>query len=313
MSACVEVPREANSVRLKSILLATDFSAASEKAFEYATAIARRHDAKISVVHVIPESDAPLVPELSEELQWQYSTREMETLAKRDELKQTRHQLLLRRGSVWNVLSHLMREERVDLLVLGTHGRGGLEKLLVGSIAEEMVRLAACPVLTVGPNSIVSAALTGEFHKVLFATEFGPASEKAVPYALFFARESGGELILLYVVRGEPLPLGELGTAFYDDEVATTKFEDEVMLANRDRLEDLLPLDARMMGCKTKFMVEFGVPTAEILNAAEKHQPNLMVIGANSVVSARASAHLSWAVSHELICHAKCPVLTIRA
>jgi len=310
MSLTMEVLREERSVSVKSILLATDFSSASEKAFEHAAAIARRHDCKLSVVHVIPQGSGALVPEFAEDLHWQRAKNAMEMLANRDELKQTKHQLLLERGSVWNVLSALIREETMDLLVLGTHGRGGLEKLVVGSIAEEMVRLAACPVMTVGPHTAVPMHLTGTFHKILFATDFGLASEKALPYALFFAQESGAQLVLLHVVQGEPLPSGELGTTLYD-EATTTKWRGETRLATRAKFEELLLSEAKLR-CKPKYVVEFGTPTAGILYAAEEHQADLIVIGANPVISARASAHISWAVSHELICHAMCPVLTIR-
>ncbi|HMK29224.1 MAG TPA: universal stress protein [Terriglobales bacterium] len=302
--------QEATSVSLKSILFATDFSVASEKAFEHASALARRHDCKFSVVHVIPQVRAALVPALEEDLQWQHARQAMDILAGRDELKHTRHQLLLRRGSVWNALSNLIQEEAVDLLVVGTHGRGGLEKLIVGSIAEEMVRLATCAVMTVGPNAAVPSPLSGEFHRILFATDFSPASEKALPYATFFAQQSGAKLMLLHVVQGAPLPSGELGSTFYD-EATTAKWESETRAVTLERLKELLSAEATTL-CKPNYEVAFGIPTTEILYSAEKHQSDLIVIGAKRVVSAAASAHISWAASHELICHAMCPVLTIR-
>jgi len=310
MNLTMEVLREERSVSLQNILLATDFSAASERAFEHAAAIARRHDCKLSVVHVIPQDSDALVPEFVGDLQWQQAKYAMEVLGNRDDLKQTKHRLLLERGSVWNVLSALIKEEAIDLLVLGTHGRGGLEKLVLGSIAEEIVRLAACAVMTVGPHTVIPSPLSGEFHRILFATDFSSASEKALSYAVFFAQQSAAELMLLHVVQGAALPSGELGATLYDD-AATTKWEAETRLATRMKLEELLPAEAAAR-CKLKYEVAFGIPTAEILCSAERHQADLIVTGAKRVISARASAHISWAVSHELICHAMCPVLTTR-
>ena len=104
----------------------------------------------------------------------------MAQLAEDSRLKHLRHATTLKRGRVWDVLSSAIRNERFDLLVLGTHGRG-LKKLALGSIAEEVLRLASCPVLTVGPH------VTGngqDFKNILFATDLVPPPQRRLnmPY-----------------------------------------------------------------------------------------------------------------------------------
>jgi nucleotide-binding universal stress UspA family protein len=311
MNPVLDVVREEKSVRFKSILLATDFSDASQKALQYGAALARHHEGRLSVVHVTDQASAPLQPELSQELQYRQSNRELDTLAKQPALQQTRHQLFLRTGPVCHALSQLIREQDVDLLVLGTHGRGGLKKLILGSVAEEMLRLAPCPVMTVGPASVLPNLPVGEFHTILFATDFGPASTKALPYALFLAQDSGAELILLHMAHTILSVPGELGATFYDEQLSA-QYEAETRRTSQAQLEALLPAGVKAC-CAPRYVVDFGAPPSGILSEAEKHNADLIVMGAHPALFAKAAARLPWAVIHELVCRAHCPVLTVNA
>ena len=311
MNPVLDVVREEKSIRFKSILLATDFSEASQKALEYGAALARRHDGQLSVVHVAAQASAPLLPALSQELQYAHSRRALDTLARQPALQQTRHQLFLRSGPVCEALSQLIREQDVDLLVLSTHGRGGLKKLVLGSVAEEMLRLAPCPVMTVGPASVLPSLATGEFHSILFATDFGPASTKALPYALFLAEDSGAELILLHMAHTILSVPGELGATFYDEHLSA-QYEAETRRTSQAQLEKLLPADVKAR-CVPRYVIDFGAPPLGILSEAEKHNADLIVMGAHPALFAKAAARLPWAVIHELVCRAHCPVLRVNA
>ena len=95
----------------------------------------------------------------------------------------------------------MIEEKAIDLLVIGTRGRGGVRKLALGSVAEELLRVAPCPVMTIGPQ-VENAAFTREagFHTILFATDFGKGSAKAMPLTLALARAQQAQLILFRLV-----------------------------------------------------------------------------------------------------------------
>jgi len=208
---------EKQSVEFKQILIATDFSEASHRGFEYAVAMARHYGAALSVVHSFPlepRAPVPIYP-LPRELDRDRLEAE-EALKKLGEQARTHNlnaQLLLEQGSVWEVLASVMRRQKVDLLVLGTRGRSGLKKLALGSVAEEVLRMASCPVLTIGPNVPSADAGTIEFRRILFATDFGPTCSKALPYALSMAEEYRAKLVLLHMVP--PMPIADLGPSVY--------------------------------------------------------------------------------------------------
>ena len=197
--------------------------------------------------------------------------------------------------------------------MLGTHGRGGLSKLALGSVAEEVLRLASCPVLTIGPQAILPSANGVQFKAVLFATDFGPACAKAFRYALFFAEDCKAQLILLHIadpihtfnVGLEPLDQG----GYLQNELAESQAE---MRENSARkLWKLIPSDARL-AVMPKYLVETGFQAEGILSVAAMHKADLIVMGANEVRSARLASHIPWAVTHQVLCEARCPVLTVR-
>jgi Universal stress protein family len=117
------------------------------------------------------------------------------------ELENTPHHLHVRRGETWDLLSGIITQEHIDLLVLGTHARTGIEKLVMGSVAERLLRRASCPVLTVGPK--VAGRLKEEFDEtakdirpaeidlkhIVPAVDFSPESLAAAPLAVSPAEE----------------------------------------------------------------------------------------------------------------------------
>jgi len=312
MTALAEVqqqqaPQQQTTVSFKNILLATDFSVASEKAFRCATAIARRHGSKIYLVHVVPPESNSFIPEPTLERQRHEAEHEMEILASRSELTQIAHETVLRVGSLWTVLSAVIRDQNIELVVLGTHGRGGFKKLVLGSVAEEVVRGAGCPVITVGPHIDVSLGATGEFHRILFATDFHPASARALDYAMLLANQSQARLILLHVLPPAGLP--GPGLTFYD-ETAINEWQAKVRATTKEKLEKLLPPYAQLWS-EPEYVVGFDFTADGILKVAAERKVDLIVTGANRPMSAKVSAHVLGAVAYEVIRHAQCPVLTV--
>src|SRR5271165_5304964 len=186
MSTVTQILDQKQADAFRQILIATDFSEASRRALDYALAIARRYGSTLSVVNAIPPEPRDKIPleALPRELNrpWLEAEQEMETLGKQDRLKDVKHHLLLRQGQVWDVLASVIQSEDVDLLVLGTRGRGGLKKLALGSVAEQVLRLASCPVLTIGPHVPPPVPGAPMFSSILFATDFGPAAYGPASY-----------------------------------------------------------------------------------------------------------------------------------
>jgi len=301
-------PQQLENAPFKSILLATDFSDASEKAFHYAAAIARLYGSKIFLVHALPAESISFIPELPLERDRRQAEQKMENLANRNELKEIAHETVLQGGPVWSVLADVIQQANIDLVVLGTHGRAGFSKFILGSVAEEVVRRADCPVTTVGPHLDAPLSTTREFHRILFATDFHPASAKALGYALLFANQPQANLILLHVMPPAALP--GPGIRFYDEK-AVQEWQARVRTTTQEKMAKLLPPDAPLRS-EPEYEVRFDFIAEGILDVATERQADLIVMGVNRPVSAAISAHTPGTVSHEVIRRAKCAVLTAR-
>ncbi len=283
---------------LKNILFTTDFTAASDSALPYAMALAKWYGSKILVAHCVPPEPTlsmPMEPmPQTMDFNWQSAGRKMKEFTRTSPLADMRYETFLLQGELWHALSDLSRRQQVDLMVLGTHGREGIKKLVMGSSAELIFRRARCPVLTVGPKASNPSVKFENWKHILFATDFSAGSLNALPYALSLAEENKASLTLLHLI---PLiPMQE---------------EKGVLEAARMRLELLVPIEATHW-CTPQFLVEYGFPSDGILRVAEDQRADLLVMGVHPVRSPRASAHLPWATASEVVSHAHCPVLTVR-
>ena len=133
----------------KKILFATDFSPASDAALQYATSLARDSGATLLIAHV-EELPMPYVGGEMYFAQPEYPNPEirrmLEAVVPPDKSVRYEHRLVM--GTAADDIVRLADEEHVDLIVIGTHGRTGLKRVLMGSVAESVMRLATCPVLT---------------------------------------------------------------------------------------------------------------------------------------------------------------------
>ena len=126
----------------------------------------------------------------------------MAKLENTEDLKLLPHEVILRSGDTWDVISQVLSDKNVDLIVMGTQGHGGIKKLFLGSTAEKVIRHATCPVLTVGPH--VRLASLNRFGHVFYASDFSSGSTRALTYALSLAEEDRAELTLLHVIESDP-------------------------------------------------------------------------------------------------------------
>ncbi len=283
-------------IAFNNVLFPTDFTGASDPALLYVQAMAQTFGSKIYVTHAVtpyPPVFLPMEPvPIVLDSMWHDAQESLAHLLDVDALKNTRHEGVLERGELWNVLDDVIRRHSIDLIILGTHGRHGLKKLVLGSAAEQIFRKASCPVLTVGPHVQKNRVEGALFKRIVFATDFSAGSLRALPYALSLAEENQAHLILLHVM---PLvPLGE---------------QDQVGASVRARLEELILPEAADW-CRPDCVVRFEFPPEGILALAESQQADLIVMGVHKAAPVAAS-HLPWAIAYEVVCHATCPVLTV--
>jgi nucleotide-binding universal stress UspA family protein len=289
----------ATKVGLKNILFLTDFSRSSQAAFEAAKCFARKYDAKLIAAHVLEPSEYQFVSQLGTvEMTVEPEESARKKLRQLEEnVAEISHASAVERGEVWAAISSLIRKNDADLLVMGTHGRTGLKRLLMGSVAERAFRQAHCPVLTVGPQAAGKMAADYKIRRVLFATDFDAESKAAFVYALSMAQEFQAELAILHVKR---LPLEPL------DSPALLVLEAEKAMAA------MVPEEAKDQR-KPALLVRFGDPAAQILKAAKEKGADLIVLGAKSTEMHPAIAtHVIMATAHMVVCDAECPVLTVR-
>ena len=286
-------------VAFQNVLVAADLSPLSESALRWAKGIARRYGSELYVTHVISPAETALVPPeywgSSQEMLEEAVVRDMEGLEAK--LQPLPHKMLLRHGSVWESISADIQEFGIDLLVMATHGREGLGRLMMGSVAEEVFRRVQCPVLTLGPQA--TAPLIGElgFEQILFATHFGPESLAAAPYAISLAQEFEARLTLLHVMNEEDFDLP------VDPQVA--------LEARMDRLHKVVPAGVALRH-EPQYLLEFGSAADRILTVAEEGNAGLIVLGAKPAGHMGVAIHLSPAIAHQVVSSAMCPVLTIR-
>lgn len=222
------------------------------------------------------------------------------------------HTATVERGEVWEVLASLVEEKKIDLIVVGTHGRRGLKKLVLGSTAEQVFRQARCPVLTIGPHASSLDMARAGIAPILFATDFSAGSQHALPYAVSLARANHSGLILLHAV---PPTVGVMPGSL---EAMTINVECPAELvanaveAARRRMEELISAQA-IQELKPEIVIDCGEAVALILNTAESRRAGLIVMGAHRASLHSVAAHLPWATASSVVREAHCPVLTVRS
>jgi len=286
-------------VTLTKILVTTDFSEASDRALDYAIALARRYDARIYLTHVItPDPFQFAEPQLAQatyEKVRQAAEEGITDILISGKLRGLPHEVLMDEGSVWPTLDKMIVEHEIDLVVAGTHGRGKVQKLLIGSVAEEIFRQASTAVLMVGPAVKGGTASEIEFKHILFATDFGSGAEKAAAHAFSLAQEHNARLTLLHVI--------ETAAAYTEESVAR---QCDINVA---RMKQLMPAGSENW-CHPEFRVIYGAAVEEILIAARESKADLIVMGAKARRSLAGHAPLT--IAYNVVTRSICPVLTVR-
>jgi nucleotide-binding universal stress UspA family protein len=280
-------------IAFNRILFATDLCPTSEAAASYAAAMTRRYSSSLEITNVIDLSIT--VPSIDTIMQPALDSIRNSSEANLQTLATQLYGLKVKTSVIEGFLpADLILGEAIrsnaDLIVVGTSSKHGLKKLLLGSIAEEVIRRAPCPVLTVGPHVRPAPEDPLTFRRIIHATDFSPQAERAAKYAVALAQDLGADLYLVHVVS----PSEE--AAHYASSALSAA-----------SLRRIIP-ESAYDWCNPKCVVEHGEAAKVILSLAAREEADLIVLGAR-----KASFWLTYVrpgVTPALIAEAKCPVLT---
>jgi len=314
LGTAVPETKQVVPVSVKNVLFATDFSVPSEAALPYAAAVCRRFEGTLHTAHVLSDTSLLMMTGGVDYVSMGTLYEDASTAAK-EKLEQISSRLegiplrsYVRHGKVWENLAVIAQENHIDLIVVGTHGRTGLGKILLGSVAENILRHASCPVLTVGPNISGRNRLPAipakghdlappqlECRQILVATNYLRNAQQLVQAAISLAAEFRARLTLLHVIED------------YTELAARPNSMEEGLR----RLQALLPCDVTLP-YPPETELDFGSPSELILKIAQEREADLIVLGARTA-SEIGGTHMPWSTAHDVIAHAHCPVLTLRA
>jgi nucleotide-binding universal stress UspA family protein len=183
---------------IRRILFPTDFSDGAARAFPQAAHLADWHDAELHIVHVTgPQDEADTALPVSLDTFRDWLGQPSEDSLSLDALSITQHQV--ESDAPPERLVAYAEDQDIDLVVMGTHGRRGVQRMLLGSVTEEVVRKAPCPVLTVRTDADETPGTA--IRRILVPVDFSEASEIAVQHAKEIAQTYGAEIDLLHVVE----------------------------------------------------------------------------------------------------------------
>ena len=300
---------------LKSVLVATDLSPVSDKAVRRAISLARYFGAKFYLTHVVSALGYTIAGAEALQLACEAAKRDVASLEHTLEgnglLAGLEHECIVRQGNVWNELDSVIRENRIDMVVVGTHGRRNFGKVILGSVAEEIFRHADCMVLTVGPHSCKDSPLekASRLQTILLATDFGPASCRALHHAIPFANHFGVRLTMLHVAPIAPIPEGFHWSQTSGD---VLKLQEDARWEAIGQMQKMVSASAPL-NMQPEFLVKFGSPAKMIVHTAQELNADLIVMGLNRTKRLATVSHAPWATAYDVVCRAGCSVLTVRS
>lgn len=307
----MSAPTPSVDIGLKSVLVASDFTEASSKPVRHAISIARHFHARFYLAHVVSSIGFTIAGADALESVTDAAERDLAKLEKKlvetGALAGLSHEFLVRQGEVWDELKAVIREKQAELVVIGTHGRQGIERLVLGSTAEQIFREADGLVLTVGPHSQPDAPFEsgGSIRSILFPTDFGEASFRALPHAISFANHFRASLVLLHVAPVMPIPES------FSWSTAPNDMRAEEKQKALKRLDEFVSQSTPLF-VKPELIVEFGKHGEQILRSARSLNADLIVLGLDHTKHGRAAAHLPTTTTYKVVSEAQCSVLTVR-
>jgi nucleotide-binding universal stress UspA family protein len=278
------------------IAVATDLTD-TEYLLPYAIAQAKASHASLILVHaVLPHESSPMeggAAAYYDPLRMDRDARLMlEGVARSIRDQGIDCATAVRHGFVPDVISEVVRNSGAGRLILGTHGRRGLRKFVLGSVARQLLEAIEAPVCTVGPRA--HKGTTAQLETILHPVSLGGTHQASAALALGLGRQFGAQVVLLHVVP--PVP-------------ASTRDPGRSVTAATEQLNRLIPAEAASW-TRAEVRPAHGTTVAEILSVAEEVRAGLIVLGVH------APAH-SWLpgtepAAYKILVSAPCPVLSLR-
>jgi nucleotide-binding universal stress UspA family protein len=293
----------------RRILCPTDFSQFSARALAHAVALARWYESKVALLHVappvpplasLPPVFSPAVPMRPPEL----PRAELECFAAPARRAGLDPELELVEGAVAPEILDRAEAMGADLIVMGTHGRGGFERLALGSITDKVMRRAPCPVLAVSGADATSPHEPPLFRRILCPLDFSQASRRALDYALSLAQQAQARLTLLHVLEWTGDDVLQHHRRTHGPEYERELEEDAL-----GHLAALVPEEARNW-CQVQETLAHGKAWHEIVRVAREQQAELVVMGVQGKGSL--DRMLFGSTTYHVIREAACPVLAVR-
>jgi nucleotide-binding universal stress UspA family protein len=305
-------------IAIHRILCPIDFSDHSRRALDHALAVAKWYHSEVTLLHVsplmpvaayAPGSGMPPYAGLTAEARQAIATS-LRQFAEREAGTSTPINVEVAEGHTASTILARASDLHADLLVLGTHGRSGFERWVLGSVTEKVLRKACCPVLTV-PRSVGDVVPVGPivFRRIVCAIDFSDCSMHALEYAMSLARESHAQLTVVHVIELPP----DVPREVHETVLAGPRsLREYIMLAEeegRARLTDAVPDHVRA-SATVDTVLTAGKPYREILRVAAEHGADLLVAG----VHGRGALDRMFfgSTAQHLVRQASCPVLTLR-
>jgi nucleotide-binding universal stress UspA family protein len=294
-------------ISLKKILVPVDFSEPSKKALTYGLTLARQFNSSLTIIHIVPESTALLhaVPtQLLEIEKGQYAeaAAEIRNLVPSEYAPNLSVQTIVKIGNIERELLGIVKDEAVDLVVMGTHGRRHLSRWFIGSVTEHMLRHVPVPVLTVSHVEAEKHAIgLVELNRILYATDLSESASIGLKYAIDLARGAGAKLIVMHVIDDEDRML-------WGPAVLAHLERSKLITELRQKLEDFVKQEKTPDVEMEALLVE-GKPFRKIVQIAEDRSMDMIVLNLQSkTVVERA---LLGSTAERVVRLARTPVLSV--
>jgi nucleotide-binding universal stress UspA family protein len=295
-------------LEVKLILCPTDFSEFSVRAYSHALSLAEHYRAKLVALHIVELFRFPSVGFVASVALYEEFCQAVLESGKeqlREFVKNHTHdeiqpELVVHQGIAPDSILSFAQAQKTDVIVMGTHGRRGYDRLMLGSVTDRVMRRAPCPVLAVSNpphDSTAAGKERGHVHhlsRILFCTDFSENSERALNYAISATAEYDAELTLLHVLEEVPPSLAKT---------------EEAIAAATAQLDKLIPPEGRKT-LKIKTAVRIGKPYRQIIQFALEAQIDMVTMG----VHGRGALDLAvfGSTTYRVMQLGPCPVLAVR-
>lgn len=296
------------TLKIKLILCPIDFSEFSVSAYQHALSLAEHYQAKLVAQHIVemwrhPSADfaasAGLYEEYSQALR-ESGNKQLQEFVENHTHDDIQPELVVQIGVAADSIVSFAQLQKADVIVMGTHGRRGFDRLMLGSVTDRVMRTASCPVLAASKpahGSVAAGKERGHVHhlsRILFCADFSENSERALRYAISATAEYDAELTLLHVLEGVP---------------STAKTE-EATAAAADRLDKLIPPEGRK-SLNIRTAVRTGKPYPQIIQLAMEAQIDLVIMG----VRGRGALDVAvfGSTTYRVMQLGSCPVLAVHS